>query len=154
MQRFSKYWGDVSRGGLGLKAGPATFQMTLHPTGPARAKSLKTSEITFFPCKNGSMASPPLDVSIGRLPPKTLGDRPPVPPKSPPMSRSKGSLSRARLYARLSSPRLLWRRDECCVLKSFGRQKTLERHLYASTNRWPPTEPEPGLMKVVGDDWV
>src|SRR6218665_2637666 len=107
MQRFSKYWGDVSRGGLGLKTGPATFQMTLHPTGPARAKSLKTSEITFFPCKNGSMASPPLDVSIGRLPPKTLGARPPVLPNPPPRSRRKGGFPRPRLYPRLSSPRLL-----------------------------------------------
>src|SRR6218665_3345524 len=67
---------STDRGGLGLKTGPGNFQMTFHPTGPARAKSLKNSEITFLPrkndrflltpyrptghCPNASMASPPL----------------------------------------------------------------------------------------------
>src|SRR6218665_2034963 len=42
----------VTRGGLGLTIGPGNFQMTFHPSGPARVKIIKNSEITFFPCKN------------------------------------------------------------------------------------------------------
>src|SRR6218665_1919855 len=42
---------SVAMNVLGLKSGPGNLQMTFHPTGPARARSLKKSEITFFHVK-------------------------------------------------------------------------------------------------------
>ena len=41
----------VTRGGLGLTIDPCNFQMTFHPTGQARVKIIKNSEITFFHVK-------------------------------------------------------------------------------------------------------
>src|SRR6218665_1491911 len=42
---------SVAMNVLGLKIRPGNLQMTFHPTGPARARSLKNSEITFFHVK-------------------------------------------------------------------------------------------------------
>jgi len=80
----------ANRGGLGLKTGPGNFPMTLHPTGPAQAKSYNNFEITFLTrnndrpfdflltpyrptghCPNASMASLPL-VDNGSMPKDTV----------------------------------------------------------------------------------